>query len=248
MLRWVDPSCAESVCAWCMRCLPDVTAANVNNATRNAPHRCQGGCDGRISWCSKACATAHAPSHEPVCHMLGYATNLPNSTNGVVKAHRSREEGGANGDENEWSREEARAVDLLVSLGIGILGLRIGHGPLAAQTAVSQWSQSIPLDDIECATAAAAAARVQAALRLLPSNQRRTMVGAGCPQSASEFEWLLRLDKANSFSFPALPSHRFAARSGSGRRGRGVGVFPAMALANHSCWPNVVRSANRLDD
>lgn len=45
--------------------------------------------------------------------------------------------------------------------------------------------------------------------------------------------------EANSFSYPPIESSE---RGGpSSARARGWGVFPALALANHSCWPTAVR-------
>lgn len=185
VLRWVDPSCAGCVCGWCMRWLQEGGPEQLQ--------QCSGGCGGRVGWCSDECAAAHQASHGPVCALLGHAAAagpraeddsaeaegagaLPQSAFQQCGAHRCRclysnlhlSPLPAAADERD---EHAQAVDLLVSLAVGIAGLRIGVGPDAAQTALAQWTESVPLDMVERQTAAAASARLVAALKV---NTHRT--------------------------------------------------------------------------
>jgi hypothetical protein len=65
-LRWVDSSCARTVCGWCMRCVEGDPAGG-------KLQRCAGACAGRVRWCSAECAAAHRPTHAPVCVLIGHA-------------------------------------------------------------------------------------------------------------------------------------------------------------------------------
>jgi hypothetical protein len=78
LLRWVDSACATRVCAWCMRCCGGAEsggggeAAAVQSAVL-LPLVCEGGCAGRVRWCSERCRRAHEPEHRVACPLIGAA-------------------------------------------------------------------------------------------------------------------------------------------------------------------------------
>ena len=126
------------------------------------------------------------------------------------------------------------AADALGGLLAGVLALKQASGAGSVQyarvAAACLQGEGIELaaDERDCCKAATAALAGE-------------LAGAAPP--AAFVERLLQQDKANSFMLQPLPASA-AAGAGSGRElpaGRGIGWFPKMSLANHSCQPTVAR-------
>ena len=118
-LRWVDASCARTVCGWCMRCVEGDPAGG-------KLHSCAGSCAGRVRWCSAECAAAHRPTHAPVCVLIGHA--MPGGAlqrrdttkrRDAKKPKQTRQP-----RQSAAAAERAHALDTLLGLAIGVGGLR----------------------------------------------------------------------------------------------------------------------------